>query len=48
MKVGLPALEEFNELYTSRNLVDKLKWIMIRGAMASVMKYKLLGIRGKV
>lgn len=48
MKIALGDLEKFNRLYTSYELFDKIKWTVIRSALSSVAKYKLLGIKGKV
>lgn len=48
MKITMSDLEKFNKLYTNFELMDKIKWIVIKGALSSVAKYKLLGIKGRV
>jgi hypothetical protein len=48
MKISLNDLEKFNKLYTTRDLIEKIEWLVIRGVLSSVAKYKILGIKGKM
>jgi hypothetical protein len=48
MKISVADLEKFGRLYTSRDIIDKIIWNVAKGAISSIAKYKLLGIRGKM
>lgn len=48
MKISVNDVEKFSKLYTSRNIIDKIIWNIVKGAISSIAKYKLLGIRGKM
>ena len=48
MKISVSELEEISKLYTAKDVIDKMLWNIIKGAISSVAKYKLLGIRGNM
>lgn len=48
MKISANDMERFSKLYTTRDMIDKIIWNVVRGAVASIAKYKILGIRGKM
>ena len=48
MKISVSDLEKFSKLYTTKDLIDKIVWSIIKSAISSIAKYKLLGIRGKM
>jgi len=48
MMLSLDDLEKYNKLYSNMEVVDKLKWKLIKTALSSVAKYKLLGIKGSL
>jgi hypothetical protein len=48
MKIGVEEIEKAGELISSRQFIEQFKWIVIMRALSSILKYKFLGIKGKV
>jgi hypothetical protein len=48
MKIAVKEIEKAGELISSRQFIEKLKSIVIMSALSSILKYKLLGIKGNM
>lgn len=48
MKIAVKEIEQAGELISSRQFIEKLKSIVIMSALSSILKYKLLGIKGNM